>query len=64
MEALKASRGRRKTSLKLDCNPALQLAVPLGGQLSRAHFSLSNFLEKLELLEDQKQPVPETDTGR
>jgi hypothetical protein len=32
--------------------------------LSGAHLSLSNFLEKLELLSYQEEPVPQTDTGR
>ena len=64
MEAHEAQRGRRETNLELSCNTALQLAATFGGQLSGAHLPLSNFLEKLELLSHQEQPVPETDTGR
>ena len=59
-----ARRDRTETILELNHDTALLLAATSGEWRPRVHFSLSNFLEKLELLQHQEEPVPETDTGR
>ena len=64
MEMAEARRDRKETILELNHDTAPLLAATSGEWLCGVHFSLSNFLEKLELLQHQEGPVPETDTGR
>jgi hypothetical protein len=64
VEMTEARRDRKETILELNHDTAPLLAATFGEWLCGVHFSLSNFLEKLELLQYQDEPVPETDTGR
>ena len=65
VEVFKVMRGRRKTILELRSDTTLFLNCYLNvSEAVHIKSLLSNFLEKLELLYNQKLPVPETDTGR